>query len=88
MIVPPAWMAATRCFQRFFDVDAPPPPPPPPIRELRGHLSAVKSIPGVPELQAALRRDTSTWYDFVFLFGGGGGIDWIEGGRGGEVIEW
>lgn len=22
VIVPPAWMAATRCFQRFFDVDA------------------------------------------------------------------
>lgn len=26
VIVPPAWMAATRCFQRFFDVDAPPSP--------------------------------------------------------------
>lgn len=26
VIVPPAWMAATRCFQRFFDVDASPSP--------------------------------------------------------------
>lgn len=63
----------------------PPPSSLSPFRELRGHLSAVKkvsSIPGVPELPAALRRDTSTWYDFVFHSkevltgsrnGGGGG---------------